>query len=189
MLTQYTWNFYHYGPWTIEAQRDLDGCVASGVLEPVPYTREAGGGEITLYRACSPFITDLSAVLSPTIELALKDEIKRWSRAPLNAFLNYIYFDTPPMRDARRGERLRFEPELFEAPPLEPPRKRHTSRPSREAFARLLARRTESAEQVPVPCDAILDADYLAALNALDAQDEVRGLSGAVEIDPDNLSG
>jgi hypothetical protein len=187
LATGYRWKFYHYGPWTGEAQRDIDNLVRYHVLDAVPFAREAEGGEITLYAAAQP-PPSLPEPFGPTVEVALRDEIRRWRWAPLNLFLNYIYFDTPPMRDARRGDPLRFNAELFEPPAAELSRKRYTSRQSREAFSRVLASRTGPAQGAPLPRDAVLDETYLAALDALDAQDTVRGLRGDAEIDPDEVA-
>jgi hypothetical protein len=184
--TTYRWRFYHYGPYTAEAQGDIDAAVSRGAIGTLTMPRDEGG-DVTLYRATG--IPDLSAVFDASFEALLSSEIRQWLWKPLPEFLNYVYFDTPPMRVARRGEYLRFEPELFrpaEAPPA-PSVRRRTSQAARRAFASFLAKADQ--DRVPLPRDAIADASYLAALQVLDSDDILAApLEGTAEANPDELS-
>ena len=186
--TPYLWRFYHYGPWTLEVQQDIDACVAFELLDTTPYVREQEGDEIVLYRA-RVASSGLPAPYSASLEAALRHEVARWHREPLNLFLNYVYFDTPPMREAKRGDYLRFDSETFG--PLDvtaqttPPRKLYTTRLARAAFERL--RNERPSDSVRIPRDAITDEDYERAVSALDHQDEVGDLRGDVLIEPDKL--
>ena len=188
--TPYKWLFYHYGPWTVEAQRDIEECVMEGVIVPQAFAPEEEAGEITLYRATGPD-PNLYQSFSTGLEFAVRAEIDRWSRAPLNLFLNHVYFETPPMRNAKRGEVLRFAPEIFEEeqPRVEEaPTRRYSSRGAREAFRRLMTAGRSASDQVPVPRDGIFDEAYITALEALDSQDRLSGpLEGRTEVDPDAL--
>jgi len=186
-ITGYSWRFYHYGPWAQEAQVEIDESVATGIIEPIAVTREDETGEITLYRAPGALPTP-PAALSTTVEMLIKRDIAEWLDRPLPRFLDYVYFDTPPMRDAKRGDRLRFDPALFA--PAEPagpaPKRRYSSRESRKAFQRLLEERARAGDRVPVSRDAIVDDAYVAALEQLDAQDRLSGpLEGRARIGPE----
>jgi hypothetical protein len=188
--TPYRWSFYHYGPWTLEAQLDIEECVAQGVIQPQPFAPEEEAEEITLYRSVGAD-PNIYQQLGVSLESALKTEIDRWSRAPLNLFLNYVYFETAPMRYAKRGELLRFDPEVFaeEQTRAEEAPRRYSSRGARKAFQKLLTAGKTSSDHVPVPRDAIIDDAYVAALEALDAQDRLSGeLGGVVEADPDSFT-
>jgi len=189
-VTPYNWSFYHYGPWTLEAQLDIEQCVTEGVIQPQQFAPGGDTEEITLYRASGPD-PNIYQRLTAGFEFALKADIDRWSRAPLNLFLNYVYFETPPMGDARKGELLRFDAETFQEEParVQETPKRYSSRGAREAFQRLLISKKGAADQVAVPRDAIVDDAYVAALEALDAQDRLSGqLGGIVEADPDSFT-
>lgn len=188
LATSYRWRFYHYGPYTAEAQRDIDECVARGLISAQTVPRPDETGDMTLYRATSS-APDLSSLFSATLEATLSSEIRRWLWAPLPEFLNYVYFDTRPMREARRGEYLRFEPELFYVAEPSPAKsgRRYTSREARQAFQQFITSREK--DRFPVPRDAILDDAYLTALNALDAEDTpAHPLEGTVAVNPDDLS-
>src|SRR5438093_78936 len=184
--TTYRWRFYHYGPYTGEAQADIDAAVSRGAIGTATMSRDEGG-DMTLYRATG--VPDLSELFDASFEVLLSSEIRQWLWRPLPQFLNYVYFDTPPMRDARRGEYLRFTLEVFQPaePPAPPATGRRTSQAARRAFANFMARREH--DRVPLPQDAIADASYLAALRALDSEDVLSApLEGTAEADPDDLS-
>ncbi|MFQ5793151.1 MAG: hypothetical protein ACE5JI_21990, partial [Acidobacteriota bacterium] len=189
MATGYRWRFYHYGPWAVEAQRDIDDCVGKLIkAETRPGSEDMG--EVTLYLAGGPE-PNFSAQFTASLDVALRHEINRWIRAPLNQFLDYVYFDTPPMREAKRGDYLRFDPQVFATldPQSDAPARRHSSREARQAFRRFLESRKGDPRRVPVPRDAIVDDAYLTALEALDAEDRLAGpLEGSVEADPDALA-
>jgi hypothetical protein len=186
-LTGYRWRFYHYGPWAIEAQTEIGDCATAGVIEESRRAREDEVGEITLYRAPGG-VPEAPAWLNTTVEMLLKRDVQDWLDQPLPRFLDYVYFDTPPMRKARRGDYLRFDSGLF--PPVEPagttPKPKHSSRESRRAFLRLLEERA-ARDRVPVPNDAIADEAYREALEQLDAQDRLSGpLEGHARMEPED---
>ena len=95
------------------------------------------------------------------------------------------------MRGARRGQYLRFEPELFESAELTSAAspKRYSSQQVRQAFQRFLANRKTSPATVPLPRDAIVDEAYLNALQILNSEDSLsESLEGAVNVDPDDIA-
>jgi hypothetical protein len=185
-LTGYRWRFYHYGPWALEAQAEIEECANAGMIEPIKKTRDDDVGDVTLYRALGG-IPAAPTWLNATVEMLLKRDVYEWLDQPLPRFLDYIYFDTPPMREAKRGDYLRFDPDLF--PPPETagpaPKRRYSSRESRNAFRRLLEDRANTRDRVPVPNDGIVDQAYTEALDQLDAQDRLSGpLEGTVRAEP-----
>jgi len=163
--TTYRWRFYHYGPYTGEAQADIDAAVSRGAIGTATMSRDEGG-DMTLYRATG--VPDLSELFDASFEVLLSSEIRQW---------------------LWRGEYLRFTLEVFQPaePPAPPATGRRTSQAARRAFANFMARREH--DRVPLPQDAIADASYLAALRALDSEDVLSApLEGTAEADPDDLS-
>ena len=188
--TGYRWRFYHYGPWTLEAQQDIDDCAARNVIQPATVPRVDEVGDVTLYSA---HVSESMPVehFSIRLEMILWDEIRRWVRAPLNEFLDYIYFQTPPMRDAKRGEYLHFDRDAFTEEQLDERRSppRYSSREARKAWQKFLASTTQDATRKLLPRDAIVDDALARALDLLDSEDRLTGpLTGTVEIDPTELA-
>src|SRR5438128_2618867 len=72
--TPYRWRFYHYGPWAIDAQQDIEGSTQVGVIEAETRPREDEIGEMTLYtaRGTPP---DIEPTFGLPFEIQLKDAI------------------------------------------------------------------------------------------------------------------
>ena len=188
--TPYRWRFYHYGPWALDAQQDIEDLAQSGVIEATTKSRDHEVGEMTLYSTAgtSP---DIERTFGLRFETRLSDAIRIWARRPLNEFLDYVYFDTPPMRNARRGDYLRFEPEIFaeEREPATRPLPRHSSREAQKAWRSFLKSAAgHDTSSVSMPVDAIVDESFRTAVARLDAEDFIQGpLDARVDVRPDDL--
>lgn len=189
--TPYRWRFYHYGPWTLDAQQDIEDLAQSGAIEAKSRPRDDEIGEMTLYSTLGP-APDIEQAFGLRFETRLNDAIRAWARKPLNEFLDYVYFDTPPMRDARRGDYLRFEPEIFaeEREPTTRSLPRHSSREAQKAWlAFLKSAGGHDTSSVSVPLDAIVDDAFRTAVARLDAEDSIqRPLDARVDVRPDDLA-
>jgi hypothetical protein len=192
LATGYRWKFHHYGPYAAAAQRDIDECVDLGLIRCEVLPRADDAGDVSLYRAdgIDPAIHER---FSATFEAVLGSEIERWLGADLNTFLDYVYFETPPMREARRGEYLRFDETTFAVDAVHESRverpKKYSSREARKAFQRFLESWRVQRTKVPVPRDAIVDEAFGEAVSFLDAEDVLAGaLEGSVEVDPDDVT-
>jgi len=133
--TPYRWRFYHYGPWALDAQQDIEDSVQAGAIDAERRPREDEVGEMTLY-AARGMRPDIERAFGLGFETQLRDAIRTWVRRPLNEFLDYVYFDTPPMRVARRGDYLRFDREIFAQEQARATKSlpRHSSREARRAW-------------------------------------------------------
>jgi hypothetical protein len=83
--TPYSWRFYHYGPWALDAQQDIDALAGSGAIVTEARPRDDDVGEMTLYsaRGAPP---DIERQFGVRFETRLKDAIRTWTRRPLNEF-------------------------------------------------------------------------------------------------------
>lgn len=149
-------------------------------------------GEMTLYSSAG-IPPDIEHAFGIRFQTQLSDAIRTWVRRPLNEFLDYVYFDTPPMRDARRGDFLRFEPGIFVGEQQDPgpgPLPRHSSREAQKAWRAFLASAAgRDPSRVSMPRDAIVDDAFRAALDRLDAEDSLpRALDARVDARPDELA-
>jgi hypothetical protein len=104
-LTGFDWIFHLYGPWTPEFDELLDGMTSKGLIEVQPGNRRdldtqfivaLGGGS-------------LDKLSIPVLTWASIGRLARfWANEPTGEILNYVYFHTEPMRDAKGGERIDF---------------------------------------------------------------------------------
>jgi len=188
--TPYRWRFYHYGPWALDAQQDIEGSTHLGVIDAERRSRDDEVGEMTVYaaRGTRPAIED---ALGFTFETQLGDAIRTWVQRPLNEFLDYVYFDTPPMRAARRGDYLRFDQETFaqEPEPAPRPRPRRSSREAQRAWRTFLDSARRDSSRLSMPRDAIVDDALRTAIDRLDAEDIIaRPIDARVDARPDELT-
>lgn len=192
LATGYRWKFHHYGPYAADAQHEIAECVELGLVRCEVLPRADEAGDVSLYRAYGPDPA-IHERFTATLETVLGGEIERWLDGELNTFLDYVYFETPPMRDARRGEYLRFDAVTFGADAVHEPAadrpKRYSSREARKSFQRFLESRRTEKTKVAVPRDAVVDEALVDAVRVLDAEDTLAGpLGGSVDVDPDAVT-
>ncbi len=102
-----SWRFHHYGPYSEQLQKLLDR------MDGIDATDEEGQGPRGTYHVYggahgAADTTDLTRLLDSSDRAALRRIVDEWCGADLNALLDYVYFETPPMRDVSRGDLLDF---------------------------------------------------------------------------------
>ena len=101
--TSLEWRFHHYGPYSAEMERDVNDNAFIHVFGD----RNSGYGF-----APSSDWRDIHAAFNRSFDPAVRrvaDSVaKQWGREPLETLLEYVYFETEPMQNARRGETLDF---------------------------------------------------------------------------------
>ena len=101
-LTSLNWIFHLYGPWTSEYDQLLEEMQTANQIE----LRE-GNGDATFINPVQ--LVDLNKIPLPvTTFLAIRQLTERWADVPTRCLLDYVYFETEPMANAIRGERLDF---------------------------------------------------------------------------------
>jgi hypothetical protein len=98
-LTDLQWIFYLYGPYPASMNSVLG--------EPTVETNECHGGKISkqIMREEDTF---MMAKADFELEAIIARIVKEWGDADLNKLLDYVYFETEPMQNAKRGELLDF---------------------------------------------------------------------------------
>lgn len=100
-LTDLKWKFYHFGPYPMKIQ-DILG---SPDLEEEEI--ELSNGR-TFLKYSIPFDEGVESYVDWEVERLITQIVRRWGDEDLNKLLDYVYFETEPMRDAKRGEILDF---------------------------------------------------------------------------------
>jgi len=105
MLSGLEWVFYHYGPYSFEIDTELKRLSLDLPQEEV--TTQAGFTTIT-FKPSPNVPSGLGTDFSPAERLVVDRVLREWGMEQLNPILNFVYFNTEPMRDAQRGEVLDF---------------------------------------------------------------------------------
>lgn len=161
-ITGLVWVFFHYGPWAYELIDELEAMEGT-VLAVRPWH------ESVLYMGASDAPDGEEW---PATTKAMADRvIEKYAPLETNELLDYVYFHTGPMIDAKRGEQLnmraaRNDPLERRQPPLAAPR------PSQDLHDRLREWRTATRRKLsPLPANeprVMFD----------DPSDDVRGGTG-----------
>ena len=184
-ITSYHWRFHHYGPYAVEAQRDIDRSTQQGLIE-MKLVEGSEYEEVHLFR-CYGDEPEVWKEIRMSVYSILRQEIQRWIGKPLPEFLDYVYFETEPMIHARRGEPLDFaviEPSVEPSPPSS--LKGKPSQETRKKISEFLERARGARRIGPPP---IYDHMYEQAVKFLDDQDSLSGeLHGQVNVGEDSSS-
>lgn len=104
-LTDFEWTFFHYGPWTSEYDRVLAALedAESVIHERIPFA----DGSADVYETRERLdIQDLIPSLEAFHEFSLAFDA--FADRPLPDLLNYVYFETEPLKNAERYQLLDF---------------------------------------------------------------------------------
>lgn len=114
-LTGFEWIFFLYGPWAPEYDTLVAELEQRDLIEIESW--ESGG--LSGDRLTAKEDRDLGKVLESTNEyFRVKNQVDTWSNRSLSDLLDYVYFDTDPMRDAVSLQSLDFEKVSPDAPTL-----------------------------------------------------------------------
>lgn len=98
-LTDLDWTFYLFGPYPMSLKSFLG--------EPEIETKEWRSGKTSKSIVRDEDIF-MKAKAGLDLEAIIKRVVKTWGDADLNQLLDYVYFETEPMQDAKRGDLLDF---------------------------------------------------------------------------------
>lgn len=100
-LTHFNWIFYHYGPWAPEIERVIDRNLGNTIDRAG--TRPFFGEQMFVYRDVS---SPPDTLLADRVRRYCDEICQRWAVEDLNDLLSFVYFETPPMENAVRGQAL-----------------------------------------------------------------------------------
>jgi uncharacterized phage-associated protein len=98
-LTELKWIFYLFGPYPLALARVLgEPEIETNEWRTGRVSRQIVRDESTFMEAKADF--DLEAIVARIVE--------EWGEADLNQLLDYVYFETEPMQNVKRGDALDF---------------------------------------------------------------------------------
>lgn len=117
--TNLQWRFHHYGPYSAELDREVR---ALGLdIDESVFTQTQGGRAVSgyHYRRIGDW-REVARAFNSNYDAAARRCVDRvvvqWGLDSLPTILDYVYFETEPMQDARRGETLDFSKVQPESP-------------------------------------------------------------------------
>jgi len=189
-FTQYEWRFHHFGPYAHAAQDCFDNLAKKGFLQTQQRFSQESGSKYVLYQLCEygAKVTSLKEFGVPVhARNKLRTIIKKKADSLPN-MLDYIYFETAPMKAAHPGDVLDFsacekvDMEAYRMNPI-PIQKSNLDRAKE-----LLASMSESRSRVAERKAALLanqgpfDDVFNEGMNHLDGEGLSTGLKGTASI-------
>jgi hypothetical protein len=183
-LTGWPWKFVYYGPFCIESLDAIEKAYYSGFIKKDTYPSKFVDEDYNLYW-CSEK-PDISESMPSFLKSPLDDAISKWGDDTYG-LLDYVYFDTEPMLDAKKGDLLDFsKARKFEKPIEIKMRKLNPESVAKgkEILERLKTKYKEELANRSKGSQPIYDYDevYYKAAQFLDEEDLVGELSGKVLI-------
>lgn len=179
----FSWRYYHYGPYATEVQDELDVLSERGQVRL--WSPALTAGSPRMYRP----LGGQPDAQPPLRLVGLVDELcSRWGGESLNLLLDFVYFETPPMRDVVRGQDLDLLIDLDERwppfyKPLDPPEVSPRLHARLAAWRRAHDRHLPRAALVPKP---EYDEAYDQLIKGSDDQiDEVPPVRGRLVVGDD----
>ena len=111
--TDLKWRFHHYGPYSAELERDIN----DNAFVRVFGDRHSGYG-FSPSSQWEEIHTAFNARFDPAVRRVADGVVTQWGLQDLETILEYVYFETEPMQDARRGETLDFSRIQHEEEPV-----------------------------------------------------------------------
>ena len=165
-VTGLEWRFHHYGPYSVELDREID----DNPLFQVFGGRRSGYG-FSPSREWKEIQAAFNMNYEPVVEKIADDVVKQWGLETLETILEYVYFETEPMQEAQRGEILDFSKiRMEEGPILRAPRLSFSDEFITDLRARWNQRRETPAKpntSQEVPAEPLYDEVYEEALGLM----------------------
>ena len=98
------WRFLHFGPWAPEYDQCLERLAATN---KVTVTTLHGDRDTQLVGSLLREF-DVSTLDESAVRMSVRGVVNRWVGVDLREILDYVYFDTEPMREVERGSDLNF---------------------------------------------------------------------------------
>ena len=109
--TTLKWQFHHYGPYAAELQSEIQHLGLHA--DEAQFTRKSGRRSVSGYRYrisgdWREIQGAFNANYNASVKRCVNKIVEQWGLEPLPTILDYVYFETEPMQDVRRGDILDF---------------------------------------------------------------------------------
>jgi hypothetical protein len=182
-LTGWPWKFVHYGPFCSESLAYIERAHHDGLIEKDSYESKFTDDDYFVYW-CKENRTDIERKLPIFLTSPLHEAISKWGDDTFG-LLDYVYFETEPMLDARKGDLLDFfkarKPEKPEPIEMIKLSQKQVAK-GKEIIEKLKAKYKKGLERQSKTPQPIYDEVYHQGTKLLDDEDLQGELSGKAEI-------
>jgi hypothetical protein len=183
-LTGWPWAFVYFGPWCQQVNEAIDNAVKEGIVLGKEYPSKYDDEKD--YRLFSVDDTDkeprIIDALPTYVWSKLQWAIQKWADDS-SGLLDYVYFETEPMTDAKRGSLLDFTKARMPEVPKKVEMKKIAKlkiQEARKAVERLKEKyKTATTSR---PRQGPVDSIFREAINRLEEDDLETGLEGTAEL-------
>jgi hypothetical protein len=183
-LTNWPWEFVHYGPFCSESLDSIEKAHQAGLIERGSYESKFVDDDYYLYWCYEKEKLDFSEKLPLYLMSSLKEAIAKWGDDTFG-LLDYVYFETEPMLDAKKRDLLDFskarkteKPEQVKMIRLSPKQ----IAKGKEIIEKLKAKYKKGLKSQSKTPQPIYDEVYHQGTKLLDDEDLQGELSGKAEI-------
>jgi len=184
-LTGWPWKFVYFGPYCGESITALGEAVNGGLIDAKSFESNYDDKDRFLYSCPSEEGADFESQLSLYVWSSLKEAIKKWGD-DTPGLLDHVYYDTEPMKEAKRGDLLNFSKARLpiDLPKLE---MKKISKSKTEKAKQLISAlreqyRTSSYKLSEEKIQMVRDGAFRKSLPLVDDEDLEEGLSGIAKI-------
>lgn len=184
-LTELPWAFVHYGPYCSESMQHIDFAVSKGLIRREGYEGKHSK-DFFLYFCPDGGTEELETLFPLAVTSGLKKVIENFGDDTA-ALLDYVYFATEPMMDARKGDILDFSKARAYELMMEPirkisPKDIELARKHAKALTEKYKRGLEFLKREEPQTKEWEDEAYFQALEIWDKEELQTGLKGTAEI-------
>lgn len=186
-ITKFPWAFIHYGPYCSEVWNSIEEAASTGLISKMTYESRFEDKDYYLFSCEDIHYEELRRLFPIVVTTELHDKIRKYADDTAQ-LLDYVYFETEPMINATKGDRLNFS--MAQKPRLDFTVK--TPKLSKEDIKKIkyhvaqLGERLRLAKDKKIEdeklTDKFRDDEYCKALEYFDDDSLPTGISGTIKI-------
>lgn len=106
-ITHFPWAFVYYGPYCSEVMHSIDEAASAGMISRMTYESKFSDKDYNLFSCQDERYEELRKLFPLDVTSELKYKIKKYA-CDTAQLLDYVYFETEPMKNVNKGDRLDF---------------------------------------------------------------------------------
>ncbi len=183
------WAFVNYGPYCGEVMREIDALADKRAICRESFESKSGDKDYNLFSCKDRGAELIGEQLPIALVYPLRADIRKFGD-DTQALLDYVYFETEPMEQVRKGDRLDFtRVRPSKTTSLKPLRKltKQEKAAAKDHIRALveqmqLARARQARDQRSLLPESLYDDAYFEALVSMESEDLQPGMSGEARI-------